>query len=195
MGPSLKIDKEGWCDGVTIIPSPNYDTRPVNVVIDLLILHHISLPPRIFGGDDVIALFTNTLDSWAHPDYITLHTLRVSAHFFIRRHGEIIQFVACDQRAWHAGVSQWQGRRQCNDFSIGIELEGHEYTPYTEAQYEALMCLLPVLKQRYPLQQIVGHQDVAPNRKTDPGPFFDWRRLDVQWDKERVGDSPGVGSY
>jgi AmpD protein len=182
MRDALEINKEGWCEGAMIIPSPNYDARPIDAVVELLVLHHISLPPRMFGGEDVIALFTNTLNSWAHPDYVTLHTLRVSAHFLVRRHGEIIQFVACNQRAWHAGVSQWQGRSQCNDFSIGIELEGHEYTPYTEAQYHALMGLLPVLRRRYPLAHVVGHQDIAPSRKTDPGPFFNWRRLYAYWE-------------
>ena len=177
----LQITEQGWCKEAMIIPSPNQDARPDNVSVELLVLHHISLPQGRFGGDDVVALFTNTLDSQAHPDYVLLHKLRVSAHFFIQRQGNVIQFVACNRRAWHAGVSCWQGRKQCNDFSIGIELEGHEYTPYTEAQYSALKHLITELRQCYPIQHIVGHQDIAPERKTDPGPFFDWRRVYAHW--------------
>lgn len=176
---SLTIDESGWCEEVNIIPSPNYDDRPSNTTIDLLVLHHISLPPRQFGGEEVAALFTNTLDTSTHPSFADLASLTVSAHFFIRRDGEIIQFVSCEKRAWHAGVSRWQGRSVCNDFSIGIELEGHEYTPYTEEQYVKLEQLIQVLKQRYPLRDIVGHEDIAPERKTDPGPFFDWERINL----------------
>jgi AmpD protein len=171
------IDATGWCRSAQKIPSPNYDARPVNTIIDMLVLHHISLPPLQFGTGDVAAFFTNTLDPQKHPFFAQIHKMTVSAHFFITRAGGLVQFVSCHDRAWHAGVSQWQGRTQCNDFSIGIELEGHEYTSYTESQYETLQALIPALQVCYPLQHFVGHQDIAPLRKTDPGPFFDWKRL------------------
>ena len=140
-------------------------------------IHGISLPPRTFGGDGVVRLFTNTLDAAAHPYYATIAHLRVSAHFFIRRDGALLQFVSCNDRAWHAGVSSWRGRERCNDFSIGIELEGADDVPYTARQYAKLAALLRALKSRYPLEAAVGHSDVAPGRKTDPGPAFDWDRL------------------
>lgn len=181
MQPDLHINAAGWAEGIKIIASPNCDERPANTTVDLLVLHHISLPPRVFGGNDVAALFTNTLDCQAHPDYVALQALRVSAHFFIRRDGELIQFVSCAQRAWHAGISRWCGRERCNDFSIGVELEGHEYTPYTEAQYLCLTHLILALKACYPIHALAGHQDIAPERKTDPGPFFHWQRVNQLW--------------
>lgn len=159
--------------------SPNFDQRPANTAISLLVLHHISLPPRIFEGEAVISLFMNTLDCQSHPAFLPLQGLQVSSHFFIPRDGSVIQLVGCQERAWHAGVSRWQGRSQCNDFSIGIELEGHEYIAYTEKQYHALTELIRVLKHHYPVESIVGHQDIAPERKTDPGPFFDWQRINT----------------
>lgn len=162
--------------GVRRIYSPNCDARPSATVIDLLVIHNISLPPGEFGGDAVIALFGNALDIDAHPYYAQLRDLRVSAHFFIRRHGEIIQFVPCGKRAWHAGVSQWRGRERCNDFSIGIELEGADTEQYTAAQYASLVRLTRRLRRAYPIRDIVGHSDIAPGRKTDPGPHFDWSR-------------------
>jgi len=159
------------------IESPNCDDRPPAAEVSLLVIHGISLPPGEFGGDDVLRLFTNTLDWAAHPFYETLRGRRVSAHFFVRRTGEIIQFVPCGRRAWHAGESSWRGRERCNDFSIGVELEGVDTRPYTERQYARLVPLAATLRRRYPIAEIVGHSDIAPGRKTDPGPAFDWRRL------------------
>lgn len=158
------------------IPSPNCDRRPPGTSIDLLVIHNISLPPGEFGGEAVAQLFTNTLDAEAHPYYAQLRGLKVSAHFFIRRNGEIIQFVPCSKRAWHAGASSWQGRSRCNDFSIGVELEGSDYVPFSDRQYAALARLTRLLQRAYPLRAIAGHADIAPERKTDPGPFFDWPR-------------------
>jgi AmpD protein len=175
---TLEFDPDGWLDGARRIISPNCDARPVDTPIDLLVIHNISLPPGEFGGEGVIELFTNRLDPAAHPYYQTIKDLRVSAHFFIRRDGELIQFVPPDRRAWHAGVSSWNGRERCNDFSIGIELEGTDDTPFTDAQYASLDELIESLRQRYAIQEIVGHSDIAPDRKTDPGPCFDWARLD-----------------
>ena len=145
--------------------------------MSLAVIHGISLPPGVFGGDGVERLFTNMLDPQAHPYFASLATLRVSAHFFLRRNGTLVQFVACNRRAWHAGVSSWRGRERCNDFSIGIELEGEDTVPYAGAQYTRLAALLRALRRRYPLEAAVGHSDVAPGRKTDPGPAFDWDRL------------------
>lgn len=162
--------------GTRFIPSPNFDERPAGCDISLLVIHNISLPPDEFGGNGVIELFTNSLDLEAHPYYSQLRGLKVSAHFFIRRSGEIIQFVPCEKRAWHAGESCWQGRNRCNDYSIGIELEGADAVPFTDAQYTALVSLTGVLRKTYPISSIAGHSDVAPGRKTDPGPCFDWAR-------------------
>ncbi|MDD4964875.1 MAG: 1,6-anhydro-N-acetylmuramyl-L-alanine amidase AmpD [Gallionella sp.] len=170
----MKIDTEGWLSEGERLPSPNCDHRPEGEIA-LLVIHNISLPPNEFGGTGVIELFTNTLDHHAHPYYQTLVGLKVSAHFFIRRDGKIIQFVSCLQRAWHAGVSSWQGRTRCNDFSIGIELEGSDFVPYTPAQYDALHELTRALRHCYPLAGIAGHQHIAPQRKTDPGEYFDWQ--------------------
>ena len=172
------IDADGFARDVPFIPSPNHDARPPGTALTLVVVHGISLPPGEFGGDGVARLFTNTLDPIAHPYYAGIALLRVSAHFFVRRDGTLIQFVSCNERAWHAGVSQWQGRERCNDFSIGIELEGTDDVPYEDAQYATLAVLLAALKRRYPtLAAAVGHSDVAPGRKTDPGPHFDWSRL------------------
>ena len=140
-------------------------------------MHSISLPPGDYGGADVERLFTNGLDCAAHPDYDRLRGLRVSAHFFIRRAGQVVQFVSCDDSAWHAGVSEWAGREQCNDYPIGIELEGLEGERFEAAQYAALTGLLRSLARRYPIDTVVGHQHIAPGRKADPGPGFDWPRL------------------
>jgi AmpD protein len=159
------------------IASPNFDERPLGTPIELLVIHNISLPPGEFGGNDVIALFTNTLDPQAHPYYREIHRLRVSAHFFVRRDGTLIQFVPCDKRAWHAGASEWRGRTRCNDFSIGIELEGSDDIPFEDIQYVTLNRLIDTLIQRYPIIGIAGHSEIAPARKTDPGPHFDWTRL------------------
>lgn len=160
------------------IASPNHDERPENTVITLIVIHAISLPPNEFGGPGITQLFTNTLNPADHPYYQEIHNLRVSAHFLIRRNGELIQFVPCAKRAWHAGVSSWKGCQRCNDFSIGIELEGCDTLPFSEAQYAALNALLVSLQKDYPIRDIVGHSDIAPQRKTDPGPHFDWSRID-----------------
>ncbi|HET7062151.1 MAG TPA: 1,6-anhydro-N-acetylmuramyl-L-alanine amidase AmpD [Nitrosospira sp.] len=170
------IDGEGYLGNTRFIPSPNFDERPEECGVNLLVIHNISVPPDDFGGEGVIELFTNVLDPEAHPYYQRLRGLKVSAHFFIRRRGEIIQFVSCEKRAWHAGESCWQGRGRCNDYSIGIELEGSDCMPFTNAQYAALASLTHELQERYPIHDIVGHSDIAPGRKTDPGPCFDWAR-------------------
>lgn len=171
----MRIDERGWLVDGILQPSPNCDVRP-DGPIDLLVIHNISLPPEQFGGDGVQRLFANTLDVSAHPYYQTIADLRVSAHFFIRRDGEIIQFVSCLLRAWHAGASCWQGRARCNDFSIGVELEGSDFVPFTDAQYAVLHELTLGLRAAYPIGGIAGHSDIAPQRKTDPGPCFDWLR-------------------
>ena len=171
------MDAEGWLTGVARQLSPNCDERPPGLPVELVVIHNISLPPGEFGGPGVIELFTNQLDPAAHPYYAEIHTLRVSAHLFIRRDGQVIQCVPFGKRAWHAGVSSWQGRARCNDFSIGIELEGTDDTPFTEAQYVALQAVLVSLKAHYPSLAVTGHSDIAPGRKTDPGPCFDWGRV------------------
>lgn len=173
----LEVGHDGWLAGVRRVPSPNCDARPAGTAIDTVIVHHISLPPERFQGDAVERLFTNSLDHAAHPWFERLRDVRVSAHLLVRRHGGIVQFVSCDQRAWHAGPSCLLGRDRCNDFSIGIELEGSSLRPFTASQYRRLESLLASLAQRYPLALIAGHSDVAPGRKEDPGPFFDWRAL------------------
>jgi AmpD protein len=168
---------DGWLPGVRRVPSPNVDERPTGMAICLVVIHAISLPPGKFGGDGILELFTNSLNPAAHPFYRNISTLRVSAHFLIRRDGELIQFASIRQRAWHAGVSQWAGRERCNDFSLGIELEGCDDQPFETAQYDVLNDLLSELRRRCPIEAVVGHADISPGRKTDPGPCFDWRRL------------------
>ena len=175
MEAMMRIDSQGLLAGGEYIPSPNCDDRPAGT-IELLVIHNISLPPGEFGGDGVLRLFTNTLDMAAHPYYQTIAGARVSAHFLVRRDGRIIQFVPCTKRAWHAGESRWQGRPCCNDFSLGIELEGSDDVPFTDAQYDALNQLTMALRTAYPVCGIAGHNDIAPQRKTDPGPCFDWSR-------------------
>lgn len=159
------------------VPSPNCDDRPDDTPITLLVVHGISLPPGRFGGEAIARLFTNRLDAHAHPSFAAIAGMRVSAHFLIRRDGRLVQFVACTKRAWHAGESSWRDRSRCNDFSIGVELEGTDTRPYTASQYRALARLARALMRRYPIVDVVGHSDVAPGRKTDPGPAFDWARL------------------
>jgi AmpD protein len=170
------FDAAGWHRRARRVPSPNRDARPPGVATELLVIHHISLPAGCFRGDAIERLFTNRLDPTAHPSFPGLEVLRVSAHFLVRRRGELIQFVSCDDRAWHAGVSSFLGRERCNDFSIGIELEGTGERPYTDAQYRVLATLTRALASRWPLRWLAGHSDVAPGRKTDPGPSFDWAR-------------------
>ena len=167
----------GWFPFARREPSPNCDDRPAGTSIELVVIHAISLPPDEFGGPGIVELFTNRLDPSAHPYYATICSLRVSAHFLIRRDGGLIQFVDCARRAWHAGASAWRGRSACNDFSLGIELEGCDSVAFTDAQYRALIILLDELRSRYPIVDIVGHSDIAPGRKTDPGPCFRWDRL------------------
>lgn len=174
---ALVLDANGVLSGARQIASPNHDERPPGMAAELIVIHNISLPPGEFGGDGVERLFTNRLDPEAHPYYREIHQLKVSAHFFIRRDGELIQFVPCGRRAWHAGASQWQGRERCNDFSIGIELEGDDATPFEDAQYATLNTLLAALRLAYPIAGVTGHSDIAPGRKTDPGPCFDWSRV------------------
>ena len=172
----LRVDRGGRVAGAKHIASPNCDERPAGSSIDLIVVHHISVPPGEFGGPGIEQLFTNRLDSSAHPAYVPIAGLRVSAHFLIRRDGELIQFVPCSRRAWHAGESAWKGRARCNDFSIGIELEGTGDIDYTDAQYARLAALTRALQSRYRITGIAGHSDVAPGRKQDPGPSFDWGR-------------------
>ena len=167
----------GWWPGARRMPSPNCDERPADEPVRLVVIHAISLPPDEFGGPGILQLFTNCLDPGAHPYFAGISDLRVSAHFLVRRDGEVIQFVPCSRRAWHAGVSNWTGRENCNDFSIGIELEGCDRLPFEEAQYRTLNRLLAELRQRYPIEAVLGHSDIAAGRKTDPGPCFDWRRV------------------
>lgn len=171
----MLIDTDGYLLPARYIPSPNCDERPNQNDISLLVIHAISLPPEEFGSAGVIELFTNKLDSQAHPYYQALANLKVSSHFFIRRDGEIIQFVPCLLRAWHAGTSDWQGRACCNDYSIGIELEGSDNQPFEPVQYRRLIKLTRAIQAAYPVSDIVGHADIAPQRKTDPGPHFDWQ--------------------
>jgi AmpD protein len=173
----MNISAQGIADGVRYVASPHCDFRPDEADIRLIIIHNISLPPGEFSGNAVEALFRGTLDWDSHPYFQTIRGMRVSAHFFIRRDGEPIQFVSCIRRAWHAGESNWQGRERCNDFSVGIELEGGDELPFSEAQYRTLLPLVAALKARYPIAAIAGHSDIAPGRKTDPGPHFDWSRL------------------
>ncbi|MCD0501569.1 1,6-anhydro-N-acetylmuramyl-L-alanine amidase AmpD [Bordetella petrii] len=176
----LKLDRHGWLapgPGVRLLSSPNCDARPAGMPVSLLVVHNISLPPGEFGGPHVARLFQNRLDYTAHPWLHRLRGLRVSAHFFVRRDGQIVQFVSTEARAWHAGVSRFGNRERCNDFSLGVELEGTDTLPYTDAQYTALARLAKMLRTRYPLRAAWGHEHIAPGRKTDPGPAFNWTRF------------------
>ena len=177
----MDFDESGdWLLQARRCPSPNCDARPPGSGIELLVVHGISLPPGQFGGPHIDELFTNTLDAGAHPFFADIAGLRVSAHLLVRRDGELVQYVPFSARAWHAGVSSFEGRERCNDFSIGIELEGTDDQPYTGAQYHRLARVARSLRGRWPLldeTRVVGHCDIAPGRKTDPGPAFDWPRL------------------
>ena len=169
----------GWCHDVRHCPSPNFNERP-HGEISLLVIHNISLPPGQFATGKVQEFLQNRLDATEHPYFEGIIELRVSAHFLIERDGKITQFVSCLDRAWHAGVSSFEGREACNDFSLGIELEGTDDLPFSDAQYQALIGLTRQLQAAFPaitLQRICGHSDVAPGRKTDPGPAFDWTRF------------------
>jgi AmpD protein len=179
---------DGWWRHARRVPSPNFRSRPGDACVDTVVLHSISLPPGEYGGDGVERLFTNTLDWSAHPYFETIRGLEVSAHFLVRRDGSVLQFVSIDDRAAHAGRSSWAGRAEANDWSIGIELEGLEGDTFEPAQYDALARLLPAIDQVREIRHVVGHEHVAPGRKIDPGPGFDWARLASQlhWDDERI---------
>ena len=173
----IDVDPAGWLSGTLRIASPNWDDRPASTPIELVVVHAISLPPEQFGGPSISALFTNALDPDVDDYFTSITPLRVSTHLLIRRDGLLIQYVPCEKRAWHAGVSIWRGRERCNDFSIGIELEGCDATAFEMPQYMRLRSVLAALRGRYPVVDVGGHSDIAPGRKTDPGPHFDWLRL------------------
>ena len=175
----LQLDDSGWVIDARRIASPNHDARPSGEAVRLLVIHAISLPPNRFGGHWIEDLFLNRLDPQADAYFASIHQLRVSAHFLIRRDGELLQFVSCNERAWHAGVSTWAGRERCNDFSIGVELEGCDEQAFEDVQYDTLNRLSRVLHVAYPIIDVVGHSDIAPGRKTDPGPFFTWSKVDA----------------
>ncbi len=171
------VDADGWCPQARRALCTNFDERPSGTDISLLVVHNISLPPGEFGGDYIEQLFGNCLDCSVHPYFEQLRGLRVSAHFLIRRDGSVVQFVSTLARAWHAGVSVFDGRERCNDFSVGIELEGSDFADFCDAQYASLAALTAALTSRHPISAVRGHEHVAPGRKTDPGPHFDWRRF------------------
>ena len=188
----ISINEEGFATTARQIASPNFDSRPSaassesdiesdckknHAEISMIVIHNISLPPNQYGGNGIIELFTNKLDPDEHPYYAQIHKRRVSSHFLIRRDGELVQFVSCLQRAWHAGASHWQGRERCNDFSVGVELEGSDFEAFEHRQYVQLNLLVNALKDTHPITSIVGHSDIASGRKTDPGPYFDWNAL------------------
>ncbi len=182
----------GWYAPATALPSPNFGARPLGTAIDLVVVHSISLPPGAYGTGEVQRLFTNGLDWDAHPYYAGIRGLQVSAHFFIERDGKVWQFVSCDDRAWHAGPSAYRGRDNCNDSSIGIELEGLEGDRFEPAQYQALVVLCRDIAHRYPVAHIAGHEHVAPGRKRDPGPGFDWNALERGLDRPAIAFPPQV---
>ena len=175
-GPSALFE-DGWYRFARRLDSPNFGPRPEGAATDLVVVHSISLPPGTYGGDEVQQLFTNTLDWDAHPYFKSIEGMQVSAHFYVRRDGALWQFVSCDARAWHAGPSHWRGRDNCNDDSVGIELEGLEGEAFEPAQYEALVALAAAIAQHYPIRHIAGHEHIAPGRKQDPGAQFDWALL------------------
>lgn len=182
----------GWYRFARRLDSPNFGPRPADATVDLLLIHSISLPPGQYGGDEVQHLFTNTLDWNAHPYFKSIEGMQVSSHFYIRRNGDLWQFVSCEERAWHAGVSSYRGRDNCNDDSIGIELEGLEGEAFEAEQYETLGSLCAALGQRYPVQHIAGHEHVAPGRKADPGPGFQWPvlRRTLGWPSRYFPEEP-----
>ena len=175
-----EIDAAGWLRAANVHESPNFDARPDGATVRLVVVHGISLPPGEFGGGHVQDFFCNRLDSQSHPYFAEICDMRVSAHCLVERDGRVTQFVSFDDRAWHAGESEWRGQSACNDFSVGIELEGCDDRAYEDAQYEALARLVGALRARYPAiadDAVTGHSDIAPGRKTDPGPAFDWEKL------------------
>ena len=179
-GPALRIGLDGWVDDPAVLRrlSPNHDARPDAEDPYLLVIHNISLPPGVFTGDAIIDFFQNRLDIASHPWFENIRDLRVSAHFLVRRDGTIVQFVLTVLRAWHAGVSSFEGRERCNDFSIGIELEGTDTLAYTDAQYARLAVLADAIRARHAIRAVQGHEHIAPGRKTDPGAAFDWGRFE-----------------
>ena len=189
--PDLAVAADGWVAGALRVPSPNRDARPQGTRIELLLIHNISLPPGCFGTGRVEQLFTNLLRCDEHPYFAALGELRVSAHFLIARDGALSQFVGCNERAWHAGASEFEGRGACNDFSLGVELEGTDELAYTDEQYRVLARLARALFAAYPLRAVRGHRDVAPGRKTDPGDAFDWQRLASDLNADRALFPPG----
>jgi AmpD protein len=178
---SLELDAAGWCPQACQHPSPNYNARPPLCAIELLVIHNISLPPGQFGGPYIADLFGNQLDINADASFASLQGVKVSSHFLIRRDGSLLQFVSTLQRAWHAGASHFEGRSHCNDYSIGIELEGSDFVPFEDAQYNRLVELTYCLQTHHPLLAVCGHQHIAPGRKTDPGPCFNWPVYHSQW--------------
>ncbi len=191
---ALELDANGWCCGAVHQPSPNFGPRPAGSRIDLLVLHNISLPLGVFGTPYIADLFCNRLDVGAHPDFASLQGVEVSAHFLLRRDGNIVQFVSTQQRAWHAGVSTLAGRPNCNDYSIGIEIEGSDFVPFEAVQYNRLAELICCLQNVYPLCVVCGHEHIAPGRKTDPGPCFDWLQCRQAWRMARQGAVPDGGT-
>ncbi|OSI24245.1 1,6-anhydro-N-acetylmuramyl-L-alanine amidase AmpD [Neisseria dumasiana] len=169
--------QQGWWQPAKRIDSPNFSPRPDGEAVSLAVLHNISLPPFEYGNGAVEKLFTNRINPDDHPFFSVIHELRVSSHFFISRTGETIQFVSCNDMAYHAGLSSFRGREKCNTFSVGIELEGCDFEPFTDIQYQSLNRLLQALRSRYPIEAVTGHQDIAPNRKSDPGHFFNWAKI------------------
>lgn len=188
---SPSVWDNGWLATTTHCPSPNFGPRPADTLLDLIVVHSISLPPGNYGTGDVQRLFSNQLDWDAHPYFQSIRGLEVSAHFFITRQGTVWQFVSCDARAWHAGASSWRGRDRCNDYSIGIELEGLEGEFFEPAQYTSLVQLCQQIRARYATTAIAGHEHIAPGRKQDPGPGFDWQRMQqaLQWPADSYPES------
>ena len=177
MTAPVPIGPDGWWPAARRYDSPNFNARPAGSDVALIVLHNISLPAGRFGGPHIADLFTNRLDFHADESFADLRGLEVSSHFLVRRDGGVVQFVACEARAWHAGLSQFEGRDNCNDFSVGIEIEGSDHVAFSPAQYAAVAELVAVLLARYPVAAIAGHEHIAPGRKTDPGPHFNWSRL------------------
>lgn len=175
----MRLCEDGWLADAVRVASPNVDDRPPGVEVELVVVHNISLPPGSYGGGHVQALFTNRLDPSIDPFFAEIAGARVSSHLLIERDGRVTQFASFERRAWHAGASAFRGRPKCNDFSVGIELEGTDFEPFTDAQYTALNGAIRALRARYPVRAVCGHSDIAPGRKTDPGPFFQWSRLDL----------------
>lgn len=187
---SLTLDADGWCHQVQQLRSPNFGPRPAGMAVDLLVIHNISLPLGQFGTQYIADLFCNRLDTTVHPDFASLRGVELSAHFVLRRDGQLLQFVSTAQRAWHAGVSAFEGREGCNDFSIGIEIEGCDFLPFETVQYARLAQLTSCLLESYPLKSVCGHQHIAPGRKTDPGPCFDWQAYAAAF--HSVQQAPGA---